>query len=140
MARKIVAIVAGVVVAVVVLFAVESIGHAIFPPPENIDFNDPQQLSDLLASIPIGALLFVPLAWFLGSLSGGVLAIMISREQALLMASIVAAFILAGAVATLMAIPHPLWLVITGIGSILLSTFVATKIGVRLLPGNTSDE
>ena len=140
MARIIVAIVAGVIVAVVVVFAVESLGHAIFPPPETIDFNDPEQLSGLVASIPIEALLFVPLAWFLGSFSGGVLAVMIAREQALLLASIVAAFILAGAVATLMAIPHPLWLVITGIGSIILSTIVATKIGVRLLAGNTSDE
>jgi len=137
MSRNVVAIFVGVIVAVIIVFTVEWIGHSLFPVVVNPDYNDPEGLAELVKSLPIGALLFVPLAWFLGSLCGGVVAVFVSKDHALIMASIVSAFILTAAIATLMAIPHPLWLVILGIGSIILSPIIASRIGSHLIRGNS---
>ena len=138
MTKNIVAIFGGVIIAVIVVFGVEWIGHSMFPVVENTDYNDPERIAKIVMSLPIGALLFVPLAWFLGSFCGGVVAVLIARDHALIMASIVGAFILTAAIATLMAIPHPLWLIIVGIGSIIVSVIIAGNIGSRLVRHNKS--
>jgi hypothetical protein len=138
MTKSIVAIFSGVIIAVIVVFGVEWIGHSIFPVVDNADYSDPERLANIVMSLPIGALLFVPLAWFLGTFCGCVVAILIARDHALIMASIVGAFILTAAIATLMAIPHPLWLIIVGIGSIIISVIIAGEIGSRLVSRNNS--
>jgi hypothetical protein len=138
MIKNIAAIFAGVIFAVMVVFAVEWLGHSLFPVVENAGYSDPEILAEVVASLPIGALIFVPLAWFLGSLCGGVIAILVAGNHSLIMASIVGTFILTAAIATLMAIPHPLWLIVVGIGSILLSVVIANKIGSCLVRSDTS--
>lgn len=131
MIRNTVAIFGGVIIAVVVVMGVEFTGHSLFPVMENIESSSPEQTAEFLARVPIGTLLFVPLAWFLGSLCGGLAAVIIAGTRPLMMASVVGGFILTAAVATLIAIPHPLWLIIVGIGSIILSIVISYKIGSR---------
>ena len=138
MTKTIVAIFAGVIIAVFVVMGVEFIGHTLFPVIENVENNSPEQIAEFLSRVPIGTLLFVPLAWFLGSLCGGLAAIFIAGRRPLMMAAIVGGFILTAAIATLMAIPHPLWLIIVGIGSIILSVVISYTIGSRFIQDESS--
>ena len=67
---RIVGVVAGLVVAMLVVMAVEGAGHAMFPPPEGLDITRPEDQAQLMELIPLGAKIAVVVAWFLGALAG----------------------------------------------------------------------
>lgn len=57
--RNILAIVAGVLIGAVVILVVQSIGHLVYPVSSEIDLSDREAMRAFMASLPIGALLFV---------------------------------------------------------------------------------
>ena len=59
MFRNAAAIVAGVVVAFVTVMLIDMLGHMVFPPPEGLDFSDPDAIRPYLATLPVGAYLFI---------------------------------------------------------------------------------
>lgn len=69
--RKFLSILLGIILGSIAVFIVETIGHLIFPPPAGIDVTDPEQLKQVIEQLPIGALIFVLLAWAIGSFVGG---------------------------------------------------------------------
>jgi len=110
MLRSILAVVAGIFVGAVVIFFVEGLGHMIFPPPDGVDLNDPEQLKSIMKDIPLGAKLAVLAAWGAGVFAGGVAALLIARRWAPV-AWVVAATLFTLAGVTMMAIAHPWWMV-----------------------------
>ncbi|TXK62303.1 hypothetical protein [Alkalisalibacterium limincola] len=129
--RYIAAVVAGIVVAGVVVFAVEAAGHAAFPPPEGLDFRDAAQMEAHLRSLPVAAFAFVMAAWALGALLGGIVAALIAPTRKVLMACIIGGFILAGAVTNLVMIPHPPWFAISAPLLVVAATGLAAFVGTR---------
>ena len=71
MVRTILAVLAGAVVMWLTVFAMEFVGHAMFPPPPHLNPNDPTQLAELINVMPIGAKVMLVLAWVLGAFTGG---------------------------------------------------------------------
>ena len=63
MLRKILAVVLGVVAAVIIIIAIEALGHSIYPPPDNLDVANREAMEVYVASLPLAALLFVMTAW-----------------------------------------------------------------------------
>ncbi len=59
MVKKMAAAVLGIVVAGGIIAVVEALGHAVYPIPPDIDFNDPVKIGKYVQSLPIGAFLFV---------------------------------------------------------------------------------
>ncbi|MEZ5355691.1 MAG: hypothetical protein R2762_23910 [Bryobacteraceae bacterium] len=117
MLRKLLAVAAGIVAAVITVGIVEGIGHALFPPPPGIDISDPEALRRLMASIPAGAKAFVVLAWALGSFLGGWVAAHIASNVKVGAAIMVGMFMLAAGMYTIFSIPHPVWM--AGLGLLL---------------------
>lgn len=111
MLRKILAVVLGVLAAVVVILVVESLGHYLFPPPPDIDMTDREAVRAMAASMPAGAFLTVLAAWTLGALAGGVAAILVSPGRPW-PAWVVAGVVLLFAILNMAMIPHPLWMMI----------------------------
>lgn len=111
MIRSILSVVAGVLVAGLVVFVTEAIGHLVFPPPEGTDLSDPEALAAIMDQIPLGAKIAVLVAWFLGVLAGCFTALKISRGVSWTGLA-VAAVMLAMMGMTLIAIPHPVWMII----------------------------
>lgn len=107
--RSIGAVVGGVIVGGLVVFVVEVLGQWAYPPPTDLDLSDPQALQAAMMNAPVGALLFVLLAWAVGSLAGGWTAARIARSRPVLHAVIVGGFLLAAGIANLITIPHPPW-------------------------------
>lgn len=122
MLKKIVAVIAGVVTAGVVIALIEMIGHAVFPPPVGVDFADPVSVSAMMQAAPIGALLFVIVAWLAGIVAGATIAFLIVRENGKLNASIVGGLVLAGTIANLLMIPHPVWFSVVSVVAIIVTT------------------
>ena len=123
--RTIVGVVVGLVVAFLGVFAIEAIGHILYPPPAGIDPANPD-LERLIASLPAGAFAFVVGAWFIGAFAGAWAASAIARHP--LAGWIVAVLIGAGAVWTMLMIPHPGWMWAAGIGLPLLAAAMAQRL------------
>lgn len=135
MIRKILAVIAGAALAVALIAAFDRISHWAYPVPENLDWDNASVVADYIASLPVGAFLFVLAGWGLGALCGGVLAALIAREKPVLFATIIGALVILGTVATLLSFPHPLWFSVTAIVVIAVMTYLAGKIATVLLPG-----
>lgn len=129
MGRNIGAAIVGVFVAVGVVWAIESIGHSVYPPPPSLDLTDAEAMRAYADALPIGALLFVALAWFSGTLAGTWVACRIGTASPLVFVLIVGGLILAAAITNLMLIPHPLWFAALGTIAILVGAWLGKMLG-----------
>jgi hypothetical protein len=127
MLRKISAVLVGVVVSIGTVTAVQWLGHQVYPLPPGMDFSDPEQVLELTTNMPPGAFLFVLLAWFLGTVVGGLAACWVAREQPVIFASIIGTFMLIATIANLMMIPHPTWFSIAALILIAAGTLLAAR-------------
>ena len=125
--KKIVGTIAGILIAAIMVGLIESLGHMIFPPPAGTDLKDPETVSQIMHLIPIGAKITVLVAWFLGAFTGGLTALFVTKWN--LSVWIVALFMLAGSIYSLMTIPHPVWMSI----SALIIPFAAAFLAIRLV-------
>ena len=106
---RIVGVIAGLVVAMLVVMAAEGAGHAMFPPPEGLDITRPEDQARLMELIPLGAKIAVVVAWFLGALAGAATAIAIAQH--ILPGWIVGLVMVALSVVTTQMFPHPVWMI-----------------------------
>ncbi len=124
MGRIVIAVIAGMIVAVAVVAGIEALSHTMFPPPPGTDLSDPAQMAALMDNIPLVAKIAVMIAWFLGPLAGGIVAVRIARKA--WPAWVVAALIVYGGIYTIVQIPHPLWM---QAGAVLLPALAARLAG-----------
>ena len=122
--RKVIGIIAGVVVAFLCVFAVEAVGHSLVPPPPGLDINDPARLME---AMPVAAKAMVLAAWFVGALAGAWTANRIAGPG--VAGWIVALLVIAAGVATMLMIPHPAWMWAGGILLPLLAAWIALRLG-----------
>ena len=122
------AIVAGVVVAFVTVMLIDMLGHVVFPPPEGLDFSDPDAIRPYLATLPIGAYLFILASSVVAAFVGTLLACYIGRGNPVLFGGVVGGIVLAATIANFIAIPHPLWLSISTLTGVVLSTLLAMRL------------
>ena len=126
MLRTILGIVAGVVVAFVVLMGLEMAGHAAMPPPAGLDPADPEDLKQMVASASTAAKAWVVFAWFAAAVAGGWLARRLSRAS--WAGWVIAGLIVVGGIANIMMIPHPLWMQIAAVAAPLLGGWLVTRL------------
>ena len=126
MLRTILGIVAGVVVAFVVLMGLEMAGHAAMPPPAGLDPADPEDLKQMVASASTAAKAWVVFAWFAAAVAGGWLARRLSRAS--WAGWVIAGLIVVGGIANIMMIPHPLWMLIAAVAVPLLGGWLVTRL------------
>ncbi len=113
--KFIAAVFVGMMLGSLVIWGIETWGHTVFPPPPDLDPTDVDQVTELIANAPVGALLFVVLAYALGSFFGGLIAQLISNGFTIWPALITGLVLLIFGGITLVTIPHPMWMVISGI-------------------------
>ncbi len=124
MGKNIGAGVAGVLIAMGLVWLVEMIGHSVYPPPPDIDFSDADAMRIYVASLPWGAYLFVGGAWFIGALGGTLAACKVGNAAPKLYAMVVGGFMLLATTYNLVTIPHPLWFAILGIVGIIVAAWL----------------
>ena len=129
MFRNVLAVVLGVVLAFVLIMALERLGHAIYPPPPEVDFANLEAVSAYVQTVPAGALLLVLAAWLIGTLGGGLLACFIAKNRAMVYASVVGGLVILGTVFNLYLIPHPIWFAILSLLALVITTWITGRIG-----------
>lgn len=128
MLRTILGIVAGVLVAFVVLMGLEMAGHAVMPPPPGLDPTDPEDVKQMVASASMAAKAWVVFGWFGAVVAGGWVARRLSRKG--WAGWVIAGLIVLGGVANIMMIPHPLWMQIAAVAAPLLGGWIVTRLPV----------
>jgi hypothetical protein len=131
MLRKIGAGILGIAVAVALVWIVEMIGHSIYPPPADLDTGDMDVMRAYVDTLPLGALLSVAVAWFIGSFGGTFAACKVGTARPLVYALVVGGMMFVGASFNLLIIPHPMWFSILGVVGIFVGTWVGMRLGSR---------
>ncbi len=131
MGRSILAVIAGLVLGVVLIFVVESAGHFVYPLPADLDMTNPEALKNLMANAPVGALLFVILAWAVGSFGGGWLATRLAQKSHVMHALIVGGLLMAAGIMNMLMIPHPVWFWVLGLAVYLPAAYAGALLGQK---------
>jgi len=131
MGKNIAAGVIGVLVAVGLVWLIEMIGHAVYPPPPDIDFSDVDAVRGYMSALPLGAFAFVGSGWFLGTLGGTMAASRIGSAAPRLFAMVVGGFVLAATAFNLTVIPHPLWFSIVGVAGVFIAAWLGQFLSTR---------
>lgn len=126
MGKNIGAGVAGVLIAMLSVWLVQKIGHAVYPLPVDVDFEDMEAMRTYVASLPIGALLFVIASYFLGTTLGTCVACAIGTMLPRVFAVLIGCFMLVATTLNVMTIPHPTWFVILAIVAIFIGAWLGT--------------
>lgn len=113
MGRIILGIVVGVILANVVIFAIEAIGHMVDPLPVNIV--DMESLSAHTMANPIPALLFPLVAYALGAFAGAVATHLIFKEKDIWPGLTVGGIVTLGVLTNISQITHPMWFNVLGL-------------------------
>ncbi len=108
MIRSVLAVAAGILVGIGLIFLGHFLSSFVFPLPEGLDWKDEAALDAHMATMPTGAFVLVLLSHAMGPFGGGFVAALIARRGKVICALIVGVFFLAGGVMEL-AHPHPLW-------------------------------
>lgn len=124
--RTAVGVVLGLIVGLLIILAVEGVGHTIFPPPPGVNLTDPAQAATVMSKIPFPAKIGVLMAWFLGTLSGASAANLIAGRRAW-SGRIVGVTILALAILNMTKTQHPPWMAVAVVAAILFGAFVADR-------------
>lgn len=133
MIRKLLATIAGLMIAVGIVALIEAVGFALYPPTVGLDFDGKEQLVRYIKTFPMPILLFALLAWAAGTFAGSVTAMILAWRRARTGCLIVTGFVLIAAVSNMLMIPHPGWFMFTAVIVILASGYSAWWTSIWLL-------
>ncbi len=136
MLMKAVGVLAGVVVALALIAIVQSIGHAVYPPPADLDVRDTEAFAEYTQSLPVAAVLFVLASYLIGAFAGPFVAGWLAGGPSPVYSAIIGGILLALTVANLVEIPHPIWFSVLAVLGIPAAAFF----GGRLAPRRVSAE
>ena len=115
MVRSMGGVIAGLVVMLIVVASIQWLGHSVYPPPEGLDFRDKDAVAAAMASAPVGALGFVLLSYAVATFLAAGTAATISLRHKCAVAIVIGAVMLVLAAISLLALPHPTWMIGAGL-------------------------
>jgi hypothetical protein len=134
MGRRIVAILAGFVVANIVIFALEALGHAIYPPPAGLDLTKPEAFRTMVSQMPPGAFVLLVIGWLAGTAAGVATAQRINRKPTFVPGLVVGTMLFAATAYNFSIIPHPIWVVVAALVGIPVVTGLVARTATPGLP------
>jgi hypothetical protein len=126
--RKIFAVIAGAMAGMVLIAIGEWILSFIFPPPKNIDMNNPDAVKAVFAAMPFAAFLSLLFNYALASVVGGWVATKISGLGKAVFALIVGVLLMLAAAANIIMYPHPLWFAIINLAEFVPFAWIGYRI------------
>ncbi len=105
--------------------------HAIYPPPADIDFSNVEAVAAYIDALPLAALLFVVVAWFIGSAGGTYAACRIGEARPLIFAISIGGAMFVATSMNLLMIPHPVWMSVLGLAGVIAGAWLGMVLGRR---------
>lgn len=126
--RRIVAVLAGTVVAFIVVMLTDLLVGSMYPPPAGTDVRDPESMRTAIAAMPLPALLLMVVGWALAAGVGAFVAVRMTPERRASAGHLVALLLLLATLVNLAMLPHPGWMW----AAALLAVPVVGWVGARL--------
>ena len=123
--RRVGAVIAGLIVAALLVEGAEAIVHLKHPFPPDMDHHDMAQIKKFVSTLPADALVLVLAGWLLGTIAGTFIAAKIAGMR--VPGYVLGALLLAAGIVNSIVIPQPLWFSATSY----VIYIVGTMIGVR---------
>lgn len=112
MARNVISLILGLVVAFVVIAAIQSINFSLFPIPPEINQNDSEAMNAFISTLPFAAHFIVYIAHVVGTLVSVFVASKVTQSHHVHIAYVIAGFLLIMSIINITQMPHPTWFVI----------------------------
>ena len=141
MIRDAIAVIVGLATGLILIYAIQKVGHTLYPPPENLDINDVEAARSYISQLPLLALLFPIISYFFGTLGGSFVGCAVGTARPAGLVGVIGLILLAFTIANLIRIPHPHWFsalaIAVVVGGALLAKRLATEIsGTEARDGN----
>jgi len=117
MIKKIVAVVAGILLTSDAVGLVQQLGHYLYPLPSGTDPNDPEAIKKYVENAPFMAIFFVIISYAVGALVGGFVSTKIANDGKKIYALIIGILFLFNSIYMMVTIPSPIWFWILGIAA-----------------------
>ena len=127
--RRILAVIAGLIVAFLLVAGAEGIVHKLYPPPPGTNMQDMDQMKAFVASLPLAPLLIVLAGWLIATFVATWVAAKIARNPT--PAYIVGGLLLCAGIANAFIIPQPIWFSIASFVIYIGATWVGARAGAR---------
>jgi hypothetical protein len=129
--RHTLAVVAGVVVAGMIILLFEGLNSQFFPPPPGLDHATHAEMAEWLRSLPTGAFLVVLAGYGIGAFAGSAATARVAPSRAAHLAGLVGAVLLVASLMNLVALPHPAWFWVANVLLIVGGAWLGFRVGVR---------
>lgn len=133
MLRNILGLLAGLIVGFITIGLVEALGHKIFA-AEGFDPTDPQGIKAYGATAGFGAMLFVVLAWVVGSFVGGLVCSLVAKSSKIVWGAAIGGIMLGASLLNLFSLPHPLWMKLSVLVAFIPPALAGARLGMKLRP------
>lgn len=133
MLRNILGIVVGIILGFITIGLLESLGHKLFA-PEGFDPTDPQGIKAYGATATLGGMVFVVVAWIIGSFVGGLAGSMVARNSKMLWGAVIGGIMLGAGLLNVLSHPHPLWMKLSVIIAFIPPALAGARIGMKIRP------
>lgn len=131
MLYKVLGVAAGFFTTFTTIMFIQSIGHALVPPPDDLDLSDTAVASDYIATLPPWMLTLVLFAYFAGAFAGPFVAKWLGGGSGKPYAFLFGGLVLAGTLYTVNLISHPAWFTITAVLGIPAAAWAGARFGPR---------
>lgn len=116
MLRTFFGFVSGVFAMMIVITFIELANAKLFfPPPPGMDWANPEAVAAFAGSLPAAAMAVVLAGWLAGAFAGAAVAAKIAVRYRTACAMLIGALVVAGVIHSAFTIPHPTWIIATGI-------------------------
>jgi hypothetical protein len=126
--RSVLAVLVGVLVTMGLIVGLEAVCTHLYPLPGGVDLHDHDAMRTYMDQLPIGAFLLILAGWAIGSCAGAWVAARLAGRAPIVHGLIVGAWFLAGAIMTMLMIPHPVWMVIGGIAALAGCSYLGARL------------
>lgn len=110
MVKKVLAVIAGVLVGFIIVFIGDGTTHKLHPPPEGLDYMDKAAFQSYVSAIPTYIMVIMLNFWLLSSFIGGMISALINKPGWKTSALITGSILMAAALLNLAMNPHPTWM------------------------------
>ena len=139
MIRDAIAVVVGLATGFVLVYAIQKIGHSIYPPSKTLDINDVEAMRAYISQLPLLALLFPIISYFFGALGGSLVACAVGTARPVVFAGTIGLILLAFTIANLIRVPHPHWFSAFAIAVVIVGALLAMRLATAISGTETRD-
>jgi hypothetical protein len=135
MLRSVLGIIGGLMAGFWLILGVEKLGNRFYPPPPGLDLSKPEVVIEFMKShpTPTGLLVFVLLAWAVGTFVGAGIAARIAGVAKIRHGMVIGVLFLLASLNQMSMFPHPTWFWIAGVVEFLPVAYLGARL-VTLAP------